>query len=356
MKKEILLMCGPTALPEASIKAMNRQVIFHRSEEFEKISQELNNNLKTVFHTQNEVMTLTGSGTSAMEAAICNCFSKGDKVVVAVLGVFSERMALIAEAYGLCVTRVTAEAGTCLTPKEVMPYVTEDTKGVIVIHNESATGVTSDIKAFGEAIKDTNALLIVDSVSGMGALEMKMDEWHVDVLFTGSQKALMGPPGLALIALSDKAWVAVNKSTLPKFYLDLTKAAQYGANNQHPWTPAVYSIIGLNESVKIMVEEGLENVYARTKRLSNMVVEGLEKFGIHLFPKDRSYASMSVNTFAFNKSPALVKALKEQFEIHIYGGQDKLVNTTFRVGTMGYVAESDIAAFLYTVEKILPQL
>lgn len=356
MKKEILLMCGPTALPENAIKAMDRQVMFHRSKEFEAITAELEQNLKKVFQTQNTVMQLTGSGTSAMEAAISNCFSAGEEVVVVVLGVFSERMAKIAEAFGLKVTRVVAELGCTVTPQEVMPYVTENTKGVIVIHNESATGVTTDIKAFGEALKDTQALLIVDSVSGLGALEMRMDEWHVDVLFTGSQKALMGPPGLSLIALSDKAWAACEKATLPHFYLDLKVARDYALRNQHPWTPAVYAVIGLNESVKTLVAEGMENVYERTDRLSAMLVEGLDKLGIKLFAKERRYASKSVNTFTFDKSKALVAALKEEYGIQIYGGQDTLADTTFRVGTMGYVCETDIQALLYATEQILSKL
>lgn len=356
MKKEILLMCGPTALPEISIKSMDRQVMFHRSKEFENITAELERNLKKVFQTQNPVLQLTGSGTAAMEAVISNCFSAGDEVVVAVLGVFSERMAKIAEAFGLRVKRVVAELGYTLTVQEVMLYVTENTKGVFVIHNESSTGVTTDIKEFGEALKNTNALLIVDSVSGLGALEMRMDEWHVDVLFTGSQKALMGPPGLSLIALSDKAWEAAGKATLPHFYLDLQLAREYALKNQHPWTPAVYSVIGLNESVKMLVAEGMEAVYERTKKLSKMLVKGLSELGIDLFAKDRDFASMSVNTFSFDKSKAFVAALKEEYGIQIYGGQDALADSTFRVGTMGYVCETDIQAFLYAAKKVLSKL
>ncbi len=356
MKKEILMIAGPTAIPEQEIKAMDRQIIFHRSKEFEDITKELNSNLKKVFKTKNEVMVLTGSGTASMEAAIENCFSKGDEVVAVVLGVFSERMAAMAEAFGLNVTRVVKPYGEVATVEEVMPYVTEKTKGVLLIHNESATGVTSDVKSFGEALKDTDTLLVVDTVSGIGAIDFEFDAWHVDVAFASSQKALMGAPGTAVICLSDKAWKATETSDLPKFYLDLTLAKEFGLKGQHPWTPAIYAIIGLNESIKMIVEQGIDNVIANNSMLSDMVVAGLKKLGISLFPKDPAYASKSVNTFAYDKSPEFVSRLKDEYGVQIYNGQADLHDTTFRVGTMGYVAETDVAAFLYAAEKVVNEL
>ena len=356
MKKNIMLMAGPTAIPEREIKAMDRQVPFHRSKEFEDIAKELNENLKKVFKTKEEVMVLTGSGTAAMEAAVQNCFSAGDEVIVAVLGVFSARMASMAEAYGLNVKRITKPNGEIVTVDEVMAQMTENTKGVFIVHNESATGVTCDIQAFGEALKDTGTLLVVDTVSGIGALEFAFDDWHVDVAFASSQKALMGAPGTAVICLSQKAWKAVETSTLPKFYLDLKLAKEFGEKGQHPWTPAIYSIIGLNESVKMIVEEGIDNVVKRNEKLSKMVVEGMAKLGIHQFAKDPSYATKSVNTFAYDKSPQFVAKLAEEYGVQIYNGQADLYDTTFRVGTMGYVCETDIAAFLYAAEQVINEL
>ena len=356
MKKNIMLMAGPTAIPEREIKAMDRQIIFHRSKVFEDITNELNDNLKKVFKTKQDVMVLTGSGTAAMEATIQNCFSPGDEVIATVIGVFSKRMADMAEAYGLNVIRIEKPNGEAVMVDEVLSKMTDKTKGVFVVHNESATGVTNDIQAFGEALKDTDALLCVDTVSGIGAIDFAFDDWHVDVAFASSQKALMGAPGTAVICLSEKAWKANETSKFPKFYFDLKLARDFGVKGQHPWTPAIYAIIGLNESVKMICEEGIDNVIARNTKLSEMVVKGLEKLGLHIYAKDPVYASKAVNTFYYEKAPQFVAKLKEDYGIQIYNGQADLFDTTFRVGTMGYVAETDIAAFLYAAEQVINEL
>ncbi len=356
MKKDILLMVGPTIIPERVIKAMNTQIISHRSAEFSSIASELNENLKKVFQTKNEVMTLTGSGTSAMEAAIQNCFSPGDEIIVAVIGVFSERMAIIAEQFGLNVKRAAFPLGQEADVDTVMNLVTNNTKGVFIVHNESSTGVFNSIKEFGEALKDTDILLGVDSVSGLGGINLEVDNWHVDIAFTASQKALMGPPGLSMITLSDKAWKACEKSRLPKFYFNLIEARKMNLLAQHPWTPSVYSVIGLNESLKMIMEEGLKNVFARHEKLSEMIVNGMKDLGLKLFPKEDRYASKTVNTFKYEKSPIFVNRIKEEYGVVISGGQDNLKDSTFRVGTMGYVAETDAAAFLYAAERVLKKL
>lgn len=356
MKKDVLLMVGPTIIPERVIEATNTQVISHRSKEFSVITSELNTNLKKVFQTKNEVMTLTGSGTSSMEAAIQNCFSVGDEVVIAVLGVFSERMAIMAERFGLNVKRVVFPLGQEADVDTIMRYVTKNTKGVFIVHNESATGVFNNIKEFGDALKDTDTLLVVDSVSGIGGINLEVDNWNVDIAFTASQKALMGPPGLSIISLSDKAWKACEQSTMPKFYFDLVEAKRMNAFSQHPWTPAVYSIIGLNESVKMIIEEGLENVFQRHDKISKMVINGMRELGLDLFPAEERYASKTVNTFKFDKSQLFVNKIKEKYGVVISGGQDSLNSSTFRVGTMGYVAETDVAAYLYAAGKVLKSL
>ncbi len=356
MKKQILMMVGPTVLPDAVIEATNCQVISHRGAEFSEISKRLNENLKKVVQTKNEVMTLTSSGTGSMEAAVQNCFSVGDEVVVSVCGVFSERMADIAETYGLKVIRVVSESGEAADVATVMAKVTPQTKGVFIVQNESSTGVMNDIEAFGKAVKDTQALLVVDAVSALGGIDLQMDNWHVDVVFASSQKALMCSPGLAVIALSDKAWKAAETSNIPTYYFDLKRAKKMWTLGQHPWTPAVYQILALYESTNIMLEEGMPNIFARHKKLSKMVIEGMDKLGLKLYPKNREYASITVNTFAFDRSVEFVKRMSEEHDIVIGGGQDYLHDTTFRVGTMGYISENDVNAFLAAAKEVLDEM
>jgi len=353
MDKKVLLMVGPTGLPDRVIQAMNQQIISHRDEQFAVLSRKLGENLKQIFQTKNDVLTLTSSGTGAMEAAVQNCFMPGDEVVVAVLGVFSERMAKICEAYNLKVVRVDAQPGTPVTPQQILESMSDKTKGVFITHNESSSGVRCDIEAFGKAISKTDALLVVDSVSALGAMDLQMDNWGVDVVFAGSQKALMGPPGLALIALSDRAWTRARETTTPTFYFDLRAAQDIHRIGQHPWTPAVSSVFSLYEATCMIMEEGLDNVYQRHIRLSNMVIDGMAELGVPLFPRSRSYASITVNTFAMDNSPAFVRRLADEHGVIISGGQDNLNATTFRVGTMGYVSECDIAAYLYAAKQIL---
>lgn len=353
MIKNTYFMVGPTAIPERVLHAMNKQIISHRSQEFYEIFQRLTNNLKKLFHTENDVLVLTCSGTGAMEAVIQNCFTAGDHVVVPVMGEFSERYAIMGEKYGLNVTRVNFELGETADVEEVMKHVNSETKGVLVVHNESATGVFSDIEAFGEALKDTEALLISDSVSGMGGLELKMDEWNVDVVLTSSQKALMSPPGLGFVSLSDKAWKVVNQNKNPNFYFDLVEAKKFHQLNQTPWTPAVISIIGADEALTMIIEEGLENVYRRHITNSEMVRTGVEKLGFKMFPKDLRFASPTVNTIAApKKAKYIVNQLKE-YGVIVSGGQGILGEDTFRVGTMGYVSETDISVLLYALGKIV---
>lgn len=353
MIKNTYFMVGPTAIPERVLHAMNRQIISHRSQDFYEIFERLTNNLKKIFQTKNDVLVLTCSGTGAMEAGIQNCFTAGDNIVVPIIGEFSERYAIMGEKYGLDVTRVEFELGETANVEKVMQFVTTSTKGVLVVHNESATGVFNDIKAFGKALNDTEALLICDSVSGMGGLEMKMDEWNVDVAFTSSQKALMSPPGLGFISLSEKAWKVVEHNNNKNFYFDLLDAKKFHKLNQTPWTPAISVIIGADEALTMILEEGTDNVYNRHINNSILVREGVKKLGFDMFPKDLNYASTTVNTVsAPGKAKQIVNELKKHGVI-ISGGQGILGDDTFRVGTMGYVSETDVASFLYALDKVI---
>ncbi|NLM42515.1 MAG: alanine--glyoxylate aminotransferase family protein [Clostridiales bacterium] len=352
MKKEVLLMVGPTTVPERVLQAMNRKSISHRSKEYCDMHQRIREGLKKIFRTQNEVFILTSSGTGAMEAALQNCFSVGDEVVVPVLGTFSEQFASMAEAHKLKVIRVEVDLGEAADVDKVMEHVTENTKGLFVVHNESSTGVTNDLKAFGKALEGSDTLLITDSVSGAGGLEIRMDEWNIDIVLSSSQKALMAPAGLAFISLSDKAWKATESSNLPKFYFDLNKSRKFQEINQTPNTPAVYNMFAVEEALNIIFEEGLDNVYKRHMENSQQVIEGIRKLGYDIFPKDDKYASRTLTAvYAPGKAKDIVKGLAEQ-GIIVNAGLPPIADDVFRVGTMGYVYKEDIDAFLEALSKI----
>lgn len=352
MKKEVSMMVGPTAVPDRVLNAMNRASISHRSPEYTEIHGRVREGFKKIFKTENEVFILTSSGSGAMEAVIQNCFSYGDEVVVVVMGTFSKQFASMTKAFQLKVREVEFELGVAADVNKVMEHVTPNTKGVFIIHNESQTGVTNDIEAFGKALKDTDTLLITDSVSGAGGIEMRMDEWNIDVVLTGSQKSLMVPAGLAFLALSDKAWKATETSNIPSFYFDLNKARDFQEVNQTPNTPAVYNVFAVDEALKMIFEEGLDNVYKRHIENRDLIIEGIRKLGYDTYVKDEKSQSKTLTTvYAPGKANEIVKGLAEQGVI-INGGLPPIAEDVFRVGTMGYVYKEDVEAFLEALAKI----
>lgn len=352
MKKEVSMMVGPTAIPERVLQAMNRKSISHRSKEYCEVHKRVREGLKKIFNTKNEVYILTSSGTGAMETAIQNCFSFGDEVIVPVLGTFSEQFAAMAEEFQLKVKRVNFELGEAADVNKVMEHVTPNTKGVIVVHNESSTGVTNDLEAFGKALKGKDTLLITDSVSGAAGIEIKMDEWGIDIVLTGSQKALMVPAGLSFISLSDKAWKAVEHSNMPKFYFDLRKMKKFQEVNQTPNTPAVYNVFAVDEALKMIFEEGLENVYKRHIENKNKIIAGIRNLGYDIFPKEEKYASNTLTAvYAPGKAKEIVAGLANQGVI-VNGGLPPVADDLFRVGTMGYVYEDDVDSFLEALAKL----
>lgn len=352
MKKEVVMMVGPTAVPNRILRAMNKPSISHRSAEYCEMHGRVTEGLKKVFGTKNEVYIFTSSGTGAMEAVIQNCFSFGDEVVVPVLGTFSAQFAAMAKAYKLKVKKVMFELGEAADVQRVMENVTAATKGVFVIHNESSTGVFNDLEAFGEALKDTDALLISDSVSGAGGLRMKMDEWHIDVLLSSSQKALMVPSGLSFLSLNDKAWERTKTSDIPKFYFDMDKMKTFQNVNQTPNTPAVYNVFAVDEALKMIFEEGLDNVYKRHEDNTKAIIKGIRELGYDIFPKDENRASRTLTAvYAPGKAKQIVAGLKEQ-GIVINGGLPPIADDVFRVGTMGYVYSEDVEDFLEALKNI----
>ena len=349
--KQRIMMVGPTVVPERVLKAMNRPSISHRSPQYMEAHERVRQGLKKIFQTENEVFILTSSGTGAMEAAIQNCFSFGDEVVVAVLGDFSEQFAKMAEAFQLNVKRVVVAPGERVNVDELMSQVSETTKGVFIIHNESSTGVFNDLEAFGERLKDTQTLLIVDSVSGAAGLPVKMDEWHIDVLLSSSQKALMTPAGLSFISLNQKAWSRVETSNIPKYYFDLGKARDFQIKNQTPNTPAVYNVFAVDEALQIIFEEGYDNVLARHEANTQRLIAGVKELGYGILPVEEAAASRTLTAVtAKGKAKKIVEFLQSE-GIIVNGGLGNLAEDMFRVGIMGYVLPEDVDAFLSVLAK-----
>lgn len=339
---------GPTPLPLPVREAAAADMINHRGPEFKDLLAKVTADLRTVFQTEHEIMILTGSGTGGLEAAIVNLVNPGDKVVAVSIGEFGERLADIARVYGADVTKVSAPYGQAADPQALEEALdrTPDARAVLVTHNETSTGVTNDLRTLAEVVRSRpngGPLLVVDGVSSVGSIPLKTDEWGCDVVISGSQKGWMAPPGLAMLAISPRAWEAVEACKCPRYYFDLRQARKYAATGQTPWTPAVGVFYALRAGLELILQEGLENVYARHRRVAQHCRDGARELGFELFP-DPAYAS---NTVTCLKVPAGVDgaALPGRMRaqgVEIAGGQGKLKGQIIRVGHLGYVHEADI--------------
>lgn len=351
---------GPTPVPAEVLLAQARPMIHHRTKEFSDILTAAVEDLKYIFQTKNDVMIFAASGTGVMESAVVNLFSAGDKVVVCSNGKFGARFVQLAAAYGLEAITLEYDWDRVVQPADIAAALAADPdiKGVFVVQSETSTGVLNDVKAIGEVVKDHQAVLVVDSITGIGAVELKADEWHLDVVMTGSQKGLMLPPGLACVSVSDKAIAASETATLPKYYFSWEKARKSLAKATTPFTPPVSLIIGLGEALKMMREEGLENVIKRHSELAAATRAGAEAMGLKLFapPEGRGSAVTPVWVPEGIDGKALVKTMSDKYGITIAGGQDHLVGKIFRIGHLGYFDRFDIMTTLAGLEMTLTEL
>lgn len=358
MKKHHLRIPGPTEVPDSVMRAMQTPMLNHRGEEFISIFKHVSEEIKEVFQTQNDVLIFPSAGTGAMEAAIVNLFSPGDLILSFPNGVFSERFAQIAESFGANVERIQVEWGKPVTPDTVRERLTRDTnheiKGILFTHNETSTGVLNDIKALREAVGNHPAVILVDAISSLGAVDLKTDEWNLDAVVTGSQKALMLPPGLGFISLSAKAWTMVEQSRMPKYYWDFRAAKKSLEKGQTPYTPAVSLIFALKESLELMKKEGLPNIFKRHLMISGALRAGIKALGMKLFVDDR-WASPTVTSIEISgcETQNFSKLLKNRFNITVAGGQEKLKNKIMRIGHLGYVDKMDIINVLAGLEMAL---
>ncbi|MGI6225829.1 MAG: pyridoxal-phosphate-dependent aminotransferase family protein [Peptococcales bacterium] len=362
-EKQLLLIPGPTMVPPRVLRAMAVPPMGHRSKQFSKVVHDVSENLKKVFQTNNDVYILTSSGTGAMEAAVTNFINPGEKVLVLVNGKFGDRFAKINARLGAEVIRKDFALGQPADPQFVKDLLEKDKKreikAVFVQQNETSTGILNDIKAIKEAMADHPALLIVDSISGMAVADFPTDAWGADVVVAGSQKAFMLPPGLAFISVSEKAWQKNADCKTFNYYFDLKAAQKNLAKDTTPYTPATALILGLQESLKILLDEGLENVYKKQQIFKEIVREGVKALGLELVVKDEKFASPAITAIKVPDGVEwkdLNNLLLKEFNVQIAGGQDDLKGKIFRIGHIGYVQDMDLLQAIAGLEMALYNL
>jgi len=358
MKKTYLLTPGPTPVPPEVLETMSRPIIHHRTAEFQEIFKQLNEGLKYVFCTKEDVLTFATSGTGVMEGCVSNLLSPQDKVIVVKGGKFGERWAEICDAYNVNTIAIDVEWGKAVSPSHIKDLLKNNTdvKAVFTTHCETSTGTATDIKSIADAVSKTQAVLVVDAVSSLGAMELQKDNWGVDVVVSGSQKGLMIPPGLGFCTLSQKAWQIAEKSAFPKYYFDFIKARAKAQKNDTPYTPAVSLIIALNKALHMIKEEGLENVLRRHSLLARAVRAAVKAMGMEVFSSSPANAVTAVKSPNGIDSGKLVNLMRTKYGVGIAGGQAKLKGRIFRIAHLGYMNEFDIIIGLSALGMALAEL
>ncbi len=350
---------GPTPIPDEILQTMTRQMIDHRGPQFAEMIQKATAILKEMFQTRGDVFLLTCSGTGGMEAAIVNTLSPGDRVLAVANGFFGERFADNAEVFGAQVERLRFEWGSPVDPQEMRRALSQDAgiKAVLVTHNETSTGVTNDLAAISAVVREYEKLLIVDAISSLGAIDLPTDEWGCDVVVTASQKGWMSPPGLAMVSVSERAWQANAEARMPRYYWDFAQAKKFLEKGQTPWTPALTTIYALAAALELFQREGLAKVVARHARVGARARKGVKSLGLSLFPE----VSCASNTVTAVKAPdgldvkKLLKILREECNVVLAGGQQRLDGKIFRIGHLGYVTEKDMDVVIEALRVALPQ-
>lgn len=360
MLKRYLLAPGPTQVPPEVLLAMARPMVHHRAPEFSAMFGELREDLKWLFQTRNDVLTLVASGTGAMEGAVANFLSPGDKALYVNGGKFGERWGKLCKAFGVNGIEIKVEWGESVDPQAVADALKKDPaiKAVYIQASETSTGVAHDTRAIAEIVRSREeTILVVDAITALGVFDLKTDEWGIDVVVAGSQKAMMLPPGLAFASVSEKAWRLADKAKNAAFYFNFKKERDAQQKNQTAYTAGVSLMIGLQEVFKMLKAEGLGNVFARHARMAHAMREGMKAAGLALFPKQTpSDALTVVSTPAGVDGQAVYKNLREQYGITAAGGQDHLKGKIFRISHMGYMDTFDVIQALAATEMVLKGL
>ncbi len=360
--RQYLLIPGPTPLPDEVLQASMRQMVNHRDPEFGRLLADTLGALRRIFQTGNTILPFVSSGTGGLEAAIANLCSPGDTVVCVCAGAFGDRFAAIAEAYGVTVIRVKVPWGKAADPKPVRDALlaAPHARALLVTHNETSTGVRNDLAAIAEAARESGALIVVDAVSSVGAIDLRADEWGLDVVITGSQKALMAPPGLALLSVSERAWEATKTARLPRFYWSFERLrTELGETEAYtPFTPAIGLLFALSAGVKLVETEGLQARFTRHRRTARAVRAGVRALGLRVVPDDAD-ASETVSAVWLPdgvEAKALLAKLRTEHGVVLSGGQGSLRGKIFRFGHLGWVPDEAVLAGLRALEIVLPQV
>ncbi len=352
--QQILRIPGPSPIPPSVNRAMSQPMIGHRGQSTSEMMAAIRPKLKKVFGTQQEVMIVTGSGTSGLEMAVVNTVAPGEEVAVIVTGAFGDRFVKICKSYGLKTHVLDVDWGKAVNPQDVIEFLKDKPRVTAVFSTfcETSTGVLNPIKELTAAINEVSeALVIVDGVSCVAGTATEMDEWGVDVVVTGSQKAFMLPAGLAFIAASERAWEKITANPQPRFYLDMAKYHDNILKDTTPFTPALSILFGLQQVLELLEEEGLENVYARHKLMMNMTRAAFKAIGVPLLTtdEDASPTVTAVKPEDFD-AEAFRKVMKSEFNLELAGGQQELAKKIFRIGHMGYCSPADMLQAIAAME------
>jgi aspartate aminotransferase-like enzyme len=362
LRKQLLMIPGPTPCPDAVLRALSTQMINHRGPEYMALQRELIAGLQEVFQTRSDCLIFPASGTGGLEAAVVNTLSPGDRVLAVVIGAFGDRFAQIAAAHGADVQRLDVEWGQAVDPQQVAEILRRDRdrviRAVLITHNETSTGVVNDIRAVAGSVREHGALLMVDSISGMLTAELETDAWGLDMVVAGSQKAFMIPPGLTFVSVSPRAWEAHRTARMGRYYFDFTLMRRSMEKGQTPYTPALPQLFALKEALALIRQEGRESMVARHRRLARACRAGAAALGLQPLADERSF---SHSVTAIRNPPGiegkvLRQRLRERHGVVVAGGQGPLAEAIFRVGHLGYVDSTDLTATFAALEESLAAL
>lgn len=359
MTRQLLFLPGPVTVAQPVLQAAARPLINHRDEEFAQLLERITGALPPAFGTRQEIVLLGSSGTGALETVVANLFSPGDRLLSCPVGAFGRRFAEIAEAFGCTVESIESPLGAAVDVAALAARLAADGErrfsGVLLTHNETSTGVACDMAALAPILRAHGAVTLVDSVSGIGACEFRMDEWGYDAVVTASQKGFAAPPGVAMVALSERAWKRVATARSPRYYFDLQRASQFARRGETPWTPPISILFALDVALQRYHAEGMEAVYRRHARYAELVRTSLTKLGFTLVSQPGAHSATVVAAYppAGIDPRSLIETLRANHGIVLAGGQAELAGKIVRFGTMGDVGDADVRGALEAIESEL---